>query len=113
MAFGWCSDLESNSLMGSVPSSLSALTNLETLCETPRAAPCLCMVAVHTPIGSCSNESVGAVEGACRRIPRAVQQKACCSTHRETLWYSQGLVCLSAISKENLPGLRVLATPIP
>ena len=44
MVFGWCSDLGLNAFTGSVPSSLSALTDLETLCETPRAAACLCVL---------------------------------------------------------------------
>ena len=82
-----CSDLYFNALTGSVPSSLSTLTNLRDLCVAPCAARIFARASASAPIGRLCCERGSAVEGACRRIQRMVLQWACYGTHWGTLLY--------------------------
>jgi hypothetical protein len=77
-----CSDLGHNTLTGSVPSSLSALTNLELLCVPPS---CHRRLRVRPRVGSVgSAPSRAACRGAaCRgHRARAVRQQGCCGALR-------------------------------
>jgi hypothetical protein len=83
--FGWCSDLGSNAFTGSVPSSLSTLTNIYYLCVDPRAARCLC-------VWPCVFRSV--VAAPCAVVPsraRIGRSSGWCSSGRVA--YSQGEPC--------------------
>ena len=51
-----CSTLSNNALTGSVPSSLSALTNLEALCVPPFLPPALVCAAEEGLIGRLCSE---------------------------------------------------------
>ena len=59
-----CSDLSHNALTGSVPSSLSALTNLYSLCVPPLLPPALARAAEEGRVGRLCSEQRG-MSGGC------------------------------------------------
>ena len=84
-----CSDLHNNQLTGSVPSSLSALTNLEALCVPPLEPTALARAAEQGRMGrlcsdlaACRGMHVGGVErGRCG-------SRACCGALKADLGHA-------------------------